>query len=74
MPSDMGQLKKLQYGPTTEDYVAIKKEIIAPGWNGSVNWELACEWKDRQFDSQSGHVPGLRVRSPVGGVREATTH
>ena len=37
MPSDMGQLKKLQYGPTTEDYVAIKKEIIAPGWNGSVN-------------------------------------
>ena len=27
-----------------------------------------------QFDSQSGHIPGLWTRSPAGGVREATTH
>ena len=24
-----------------------------------------CETKGRRFDSQSGHVPGLRARSPV---------
>ena len=27
-----------------------------------------------QFDSQSGYMPGLQARSPVEGVREATTH
>ena len=34
----------------------------------------ACEPKDRQFDSQSGHMPGLQARIPVGGTWEATTH
>ena len=33
-----------------------------------------CEPKGRQFNSQSGHMPGLLARSPVGGTREATTH
>ena len=28
----------------------------------------ACEPKGHRFDSQSGHRPGLQVRSPVGGV------
>ena len=28
----------------------------------------------RRFNPQSGHRPGLWARSPVGGVREATTH
>ena len=32
----------------------------------------ACKLKGRQLDSQSGHIPGLLARSPVGGVREAT--
>ena len=26
------------------------------------------------LDSQSGHMPGLQARSPVGGTQEATTH
>ena len=32
----------------------------------------AWEPKDHQFDSQSGHKPGLQSRSPVWGMREAT--
>ena len=32
------------------------------------------EPKGHQFDSQSGHMPGLQARSPVGGAQEATTH
>ena len=35
---------------------------------------VGCEPKGRQFNSQSGHMPGLLARSPVGGVQEATTH
>ena len=34
----------------------------------------ACEPMGCWFESQSGHMPGLRARSPVEGVREATTH
>ena len=30
--------------------------------------------KGHWFNSQSGHVPGLRARSPVGDTQEATTH
>ena len=39
----------------------------------SVDRALAWEPKGRLFDSQSAHVPGLQARSPVGGVREATS-
>ena len=52
----------------------IKKYKFGPGWCGSVDWVQACEPKGQQFDSQSGHTPGLPDRSPVGGVQEATTH
>ena len=45
-----------------------------PGWCGSVDWTWACEPKGLWFNSQSGHIPGFRVRSPVGGTWEATTH
>ena len=41
------------------------------GWYGSVDWVLAYEPKGRWFYSQSGHMPGLRARSPVEGVWEA---
>ena len=34
----------------------------------------ACEPQGCQFDSQSGHTPGLLVRSPVGGAQEANTN
>ena len=46
----------------------------SPGWCGSVAWAPAFEPKGCMFDSQSRHMPGLRARSPVGGVQEATTH
>ena len=43
-----------------------------PGWRSSVDRVLACEHRGHWFDSQSGHMPGLRARSPVGGMRKAT--
>ena len=46
---------------------------ICPGWCGSVDWVLAYEPNARWFDRQSGHIPGMRARSQVGGVQEATT-
>ena len=45
----------------------------SPGWCGSVDWEADCEAEGRWFDSRSGHMPGLRARSPVGCARKATT-
>ena len=46
----------------------------SPGWCGSVDWVLTCEPRGHWFDSQSGHMPWLQARSPVGGMWEATTH
>ena len=40
---------------------------LSPGWCDTVDWALACEPKGRQFDSQSGHMPGLHARSPSKG-------
>ena len=37
-------------------------------------WAWACEPKGHWFDSHPGHMPGLWATSPVGGMREATTH
>ena len=34
---------------------------------------IAPQIKKSLLDSQSGHMPGLQARSPVGGVQEATT-
>ncbi|XP_045039453.2 uncharacterized protein [Desmodus rotundus] len=45
-----------------------------PWLGGSVDGAPACEPKGHQFDSQSGHTPGLWAKSPVGGAEEATTH
>ena len=45
-----------------------------PGWCGSVDWAQACEPKGCWFNSQSGHMPGLQAKSPVGAAQEATTH
>ena len=41
-----------------------KKKKLNPGWCGSVDCTPACEPKGWWFDSQSGHMPGLWVRSP----------
>ena len=40
----------------------------------ALDWELACKPKGHQLDSQSGHKPGLQVRSAVEGLQEVTTH
>ena len=48
-------------------------KFFSPGWCGSVDWALACEPKGHRFSSQSGHMPGLQARSPV-GMQDATTH
>ena len=54
-------------------FFLIKKQLMSgPGWCGSVDWVLARDPKGLQFNSQSGHMPGLQARSPVGGVWEAT--
>ena len=38
-----------------------------------IEWtSVACEPKGRWFNSQSGHMPGLQARSPVGGVWKVT--
>ena len=37
-------------------------------------WALAYGPKGRWFNSQSGHMPWLWARFPVGGTWEATTH
>ena len=50
------------------------KTKSSPGWCGSVDWVLDWETKGHWFNSQSGHMPGLQARSPVGGVWEATTY
>ena len=68
-------IKSMWYSHT-EYYVATFKKNgwISPGWCGSVDWVLACEPKGCWFNSQSGNVPGLWARSPVGGVQEETIH
>ena len=57
-------------------YVPYLKDIFNfhPGWCGSVDWVLAWGPRGQQFNSYSGHMPGLWARSPVGGARETTTH
>ena len=47
------------------------KYQLSPGLCGSVGWVPACELKGCWFNSQSGHMPGLRARSPVRHMREA---
>ena len=59
--------------PVQTRWVQIHNSQQMPWLCGSVDWAPACEPKGRQFDSQSGHVPGLWSRSPIGGIREATT-
>ena len=51
-----------------------KNCVNGPSWCSSVDWAQACERKGCWFNSQSGHMPGLQARSPVGGMQEATTH
>ena len=52
----------------------LHRSSANPVWCGSVDSAPACKPKGRQFDSQSGHMPGWQARSPVRGAGEATTH
>ena len=47
-----------------EKKMAVKKYRYSPNWCGSVGWALSSKLKGHQFDSQSGHMPGLPARSP----------
>ena len=53
----------------------MPEERLREALAGVAQW-IECqafEPESRQFDSQSGHTPGLQAGSPVGGVGEATT-
>ena len=41
----------------------MAKEGIPRDWGGSVVWVPSRKAKTRRFDSWSGHMPGLWVRS-----------
>ena len=45
----------------------IIKCIFYPDWYGSVGRTLPPKLKGCWFDSQSGQMPELKTRSPVGG-------
>ena len=51
-------------GPIDQDW--ITKLSLSPDWCNSVGWAPACELRGHWFDSQSGHRPCLRARSPAG--------
>ena len=46
--------------------VRFKRAEAHPGWCGSMGWALPCKLRGPQFDSWSGHMPGLQARSQVG--------
>ena len=58
--------------PNSEHSNLKYQEYIALA--GLVGWVLTCEPKGYWFNSQSGHMPGLWARSPVGGIRETTNY
>ena len=37
-------------------------DTFPPGGCGSVGWASFCKAKGHQFDSRSGHIPGLCVK------------
>ena len=47
--------------------LALKFFKFTPDWCGSVGWASSCKAEGHQFDSRSGHMPGLQVQS-LGGV------
>ena len=51
-----------------------KNPPIIPGWCGSGDRVPSTNQRVPGSSPRSAHMPGLRTRSPVGGVQEATTH
>ena len=66
---DSGQIMKNYISCT-----CVLKKYIQPWlvWLSGLSTNLRT--KGHWFDSQSGPMPGLQTRSPVGGTWEATTH
>ena len=64
----------LFYQLLREGHWNLLKMHIMPQWCGSVDWVPAWEPKGCRLDTQSGHMPGLPARSPVGSAWEAMTH
>ena len=58
-------------GPT---WWALKNYIEQPWLVWLSESSAGCQSMGLQFGSQSGHMPGLQARSPVGDAQEATTH
>ena len=44
------------------------ERYYSPGWCGSLGWASSPRMKIYQFNSRSGHVPGLQARSPNGDM------
>ena len=61
-------------GLTGSGFELFKKMTLSPGWCSSVDLMQVYKPNGYWFNSQSGHMPGLRTRSPIGGMLEATTH
>ena len=53
---------------------SLKSSPLSPGRCGSVDWVPACKPKGLRFDSQPGHMPGLRAWSPLKGSHERQPH
>ena len=62
----------MEGGTGEEEENLLKSARGCPDQCGSVGWALPHKPKDRWFNSQSGHTPGLWARSLVGGVWEET--
>ena len=52
-------------------FICIKKNILGPDWCGLVCWALSCKGKGGQFDSRSGHIPGLWFSPWLVRIQEA---
>ena len=56
--------------------IYIKKQIVVKithcALTGSVGWASSCKAKGHWFDFPSGHMPRLRVWSPIGAHTRGT--
>ena len=56
---------------STIDMLSLKKARFCPSGFCSVDRASACGLKGPRFSSGQGHLPGLQIQSPVGGMQEA---
>ena len=54
------------FGTMVSSWFSLLKFLVGLDQCGSVGWTLSHKVKGRRFNSQSGHMPGFRVWSPVG--------